>query len=289
MKMRILLVAMVMFLFVTIAQAGPPILVDPQTGKYLGNLSSNQFDPNSVNNPFGRYGSEFSPDSINNQFGEYGSQFSPNSINNQFATGAPVIVHRHNYGVVNRHSDATGYNPIGELSNNLAEQNRVLNERNRIIERESYNARQERERVRLEAWYAEYIRNVYYNRPSTPPDYNQYTPPPMTKSDWERLKKQFPAVTSNTDVTKPVSSGKPMALVNFFDPSASPSADVIEPPPDLSKAPKWADIVVMPAYSKLAPETQITLKGIYFNYWIAPHVNQQQAAALRQQFMSMKP
>ena len=41
------------------AAAGPPILVDRQTGKYLGNLSSN---------PYGRYGSEYSQDSPNNPY-----------------------------------------------------------------------------------------------------------------------------------------------------------------------------------------------------------------------------
>jgi hypothetical protein len=45
-------------------------------GKYLGNLNENQFDPNSIANPFGRYGSQFSPDSVNNQFGTYGNPFS---------------------------------------------------------------------------------------------------------------------------------------------------------------------------------------------------------------------
>lgn len=61
------------------------ILVNPVTGQYLGNLNANQFDPNSVANPYGRYGSQYSVDSINNQFSQYGSQYSPNSATNQFA------------------------------------------------------------------------------------------------------------------------------------------------------------------------------------------------------------
>jgi len=59
-------------------------------GKYLGNLNSNQFDPNSVSNQFGRYGSQFSPDSINNQFGRYGSQFSADSPNNPYGRGVQI-------------------------------------------------------------------------------------------------------------------------------------------------------------------------------------------------------
>ena len=72
--------------------AGPPILVYQQTGKYLGNLSNNQYDPNSTSNEYGRYGSQYSPDSINNEFGEYGSPYSNKSINNPYATQAPAVV-----------------------------------------------------------------------------------------------------------------------------------------------------------------------------------------------------
>lgn len=38
-------------------------------GKYLGNLNSNPYDPNSVSNPYGRYGSTYSSDSPNNPYG----------------------------------------------------------------------------------------------------------------------------------------------------------------------------------------------------------------------------
>jgi hypothetical protein len=65
-----------------------PQLFDSQGG-YHGNLNSNQFDPNSVANPFGRYGSRFSPDSINNPFGA-GSRFSQDSPNNPFGQGMRV-------------------------------------------------------------------------------------------------------------------------------------------------------------------------------------------------------
>ena len=78
-----------------------PILVDPHTGKYLGNLNSNKFDPNSVANPYGKYGSKFSPDSINNPYGKYGSKFSPDSATNPYGNGGPIIVdpgHGYNVG-----------------------------------------------------------------------------------------------------------------------------------------------------------------------------------------------
>ena len=78
-------------LFATAAHSSPPILVDRQTGKYLGNLSNNRYDPNSVSNPYGRYGNQYSPDSINNPYGRYGSRYSPDSANNPYATNPPAI------------------------------------------------------------------------------------------------------------------------------------------------------------------------------------------------------
>ena len=54
-------------------------------GVYLGNLNSNRYDPNSVSNPYGQYGSPYSPNSINNPYGQYGSPYSPNSVHNPYA------------------------------------------------------------------------------------------------------------------------------------------------------------------------------------------------------------
>ena len=73
-----LLISLILFANISTAS---PIIVDPNTGKYLGNLNDNEFDPDSVSNDFGRYGNEFYPDSINNDFGKYGNEFSPDSIN----------------------------------------------------------------------------------------------------------------------------------------------------------------------------------------------------------------
>ncbi len=93
--MKLLLVAILSFTSLTFAQT--PILVDPNSGKYLGNLNSNPYDPNSVSNPYGRYGSEYSQDSINNPYGEYGSEYSNSSPNNPYATGAPIIIDPNGY------------------------------------------------------------------------------------------------------------------------------------------------------------------------------------------------
>lgn len=90
-----------LMLFSMASFADSPYLMDGRTGKYLGNLSSNTMDPNSVSNPIGRYGSSISPDSINNPIGRYGSSISLDSPNNPLATNPPEIRHggsRYDYG-----------------------------------------------------------------------------------------------------------------------------------------------------------------------------------------------
>jgi hypothetical protein len=58
----------------------------------LGNLNPNPYDPNSISNPYGQYGSPYSPKSVNNPYGVYGSPYSPYSATNPYATQAPAIV-----------------------------------------------------------------------------------------------------------------------------------------------------------------------------------------------------
>jgi hypothetical protein len=65
---------------------------DERNDKYLGDLNANQYDANSVNNPYGRYGSPYSPDSINNPYGRYGSRYSNESANNPYATHPPKLI-----------------------------------------------------------------------------------------------------------------------------------------------------------------------------------------------------
>lgn len=69
------------------ALAGPPAIYDPKTGKFLGYLSNNEWDPNSVSNKWGRYGSEWSPDSVNNPWGKYGSPYGQDSARNPTTRG----------------------------------------------------------------------------------------------------------------------------------------------------------------------------------------------------------
>jgi hypothetical protein len=91
MKKIVLISALVAFSFNSFAYS--PYLVSPD-GTYLGTLSDNKYDPDSVSNPYGRYGSKYSADSINNPYGTYGSKYSDKSSNNPYATSAPNIYGR---------------------------------------------------------------------------------------------------------------------------------------------------------------------------------------------------
>ncbi|MDD8019975.1 MAG: hypothetical protein PHU81_02155 [Acidobacteriota bacterium] len=65
-----------------------------QKYKYLGKYSANKYDPESISNPCGQYGSKFSPDSVNNPYSPYGSPYSPSSVNNRYVSGSssPILV-----------------------------------------------------------------------------------------------------------------------------------------------------------------------------------------------------
>lgn len=73
-----------------IAYADPPSIYAPD-GTYLGVLSSNEYDTDSVSNRYGRYGDPYSPDSINNPYGRYGDPYSPDSVTNPYAVSVPTL------------------------------------------------------------------------------------------------------------------------------------------------------------------------------------------------------
>ena len=73
------------------APVGPPSIVAAD-GQFLGVLSNNRYDPLSVANPYGSFGSRYSPTSVNNPYSVYGSRYSPLSANNPYATAPPAPV-----------------------------------------------------------------------------------------------------------------------------------------------------------------------------------------------------
>jgi hypothetical protein len=65
----------------------PPVLC---SGEDLGNFSANPYDPRSTSNPYGA-GSRYNSNSINNPYGTYGSPYSNKSATNPYATDAPKL------------------------------------------------------------------------------------------------------------------------------------------------------------------------------------------------------
>lgn len=60
-------------------------------GQFLGILSSNKFQSESVMNEYGTYGSKYSSTSIFNKYCNYGSQYSQLSPFNQYTSTPPRI------------------------------------------------------------------------------------------------------------------------------------------------------------------------------------------------------
>ncbi|MDZ7698075.1 MAG: hypothetical protein U5R49_14545 [Deltaproteobacteria bacterium] len=86
--MKSVITVMVLFLLLVIGWGIPASAED------LGRLSANRFDPESSSNPYGA-GSPYRHDSINNPYGPYGSPFSSRSANNPYATDAPKLYDSH--------------------------------------------------------------------------------------------------------------------------------------------------------------------------------------------------
>ncbi|MFJ5625625.1 copper amine oxidase N-terminal domain-containing protein [Peribacillus loiseleuriae] len=91
----------------------PPIegelLLYAQDGKYLGKLTTNVYDSESVFNTYGTYGSKYSSKSIFNEFGTYGSKYSSKSPFNEYASSPPLIIYN---------GELIGYLTINKYQNN---------------------------------------------------------------------------------------------------------------------------------------------------------------------------
>ncbi len=62
-----------------------------QDGKYLGKITWNSFEHESIGNTFGPHGSEYSATSVFNSFSQYGSEFSALSAFNELAGRPPIV------------------------------------------------------------------------------------------------------------------------------------------------------------------------------------------------------
>jgi hypothetical protein len=95
-----------------------------EDGTYLGKVNNNQNDPESIANPFGKYGSKYSPISINNEYGTYGSKISLLSANNPNTSHAPNMYGTGNGSTTylgkksaNPYDSRSSSNPYGEYGN----------------------------------------------------------------------------------------------------------------------------------------------------------------------------
>lgn len=64
---------------------------------YLGKLVTNEYDTDSIWNPYGEYGSKYESNSIWNPYGEYGSKYSTKSPFNAYTSTPPVIIDNEGY------------------------------------------------------------------------------------------------------------------------------------------------------------------------------------------------
>lgn len=63
-----------------------------QDGQFLGTLSSNKYQTDSVMNEYGTYGSKYSSTSIFNQYSQYGSRYGFYSPFNPYTSTPPQII-----------------------------------------------------------------------------------------------------------------------------------------------------------------------------------------------------
>lgn len=69
-----------------------PLVVVGQDGAFLGVVSNNQYDNQSICNQYGTHGSPYSAESLLNQYGQYGSRYSSMGAYNPNAQKPPIIV-----------------------------------------------------------------------------------------------------------------------------------------------------------------------------------------------------
>ena len=67
-------------------------VIRAQDGTYLGLISSDPYEPDSIVNAYGTYGNPFSPSSIRNQYGTYGGQYGAQSPYNPYSVNPPVVI-----------------------------------------------------------------------------------------------------------------------------------------------------------------------------------------------------
>tara|TARA_B100000579_G_C22785936_1_gene831873 strand:+ start:181 stop:582 length:402 start_codon:yes stop_codon:yes gene_type:complete len=91
-----MIIKKILILSITISSfiLGQDLLLYSNDNDYLGCLTCNKFNSESICNKFGTYGNKFNSDSIWNKFGTYGNKFNSDSPWNRFSSNGPKIVDR---------------------------------------------------------------------------------------------------------------------------------------------------------------------------------------------------
>lgn len=95
------------------AEQGQSFLV-ADDGQFLGKLTLNQYDSESISNNYGSYGSQYSSTSIKNKYSQFGSPYSSLSPYNQYSSTPPIIYlkgKKHGYLTKNRFKTGTTIDP----------------------------------------------------------------------------------------------------------------------------------------------------------------------------------
>jgi hypothetical protein len=66
--------------------------VQAENDQYLGKITENKLDSESILNEYGPYGSRYSTTSIFNPYSDYGSTYGANSVNNPYCSTPPKLV-----------------------------------------------------------------------------------------------------------------------------------------------------------------------------------------------------
>jgi hypothetical protein len=65
-----------------------------EDGKYIGQLTNNRYDSESICSQYGDYGSKYSSTSITNKYSDYGSKYADYSAYNKYTSTPPRIINQ---------------------------------------------------------------------------------------------------------------------------------------------------------------------------------------------------
>lgn len=71
------------------------VVIDQSTGRVVGTLNGNKYDPDSIANKYSELSNPYSANSLNNPYGTTANPYAAGSMNNPYSV--PVPTYRYNY------------------------------------------------------------------------------------------------------------------------------------------------------------------------------------------------